>query len=248
MSDLHLDHIQNAVYFEKNGFPIVGDILILAGNILPLKNRDFKTSPFWSFLSDNFEQVYVLIGNTDLYCDDISNYPLDREVFTGINKENIHHYLNHVVRRREATYIFSTLWSHLPEEYDNLEKIDLFRTLGVDDFLSIYYKGKYLTIQQYNSLHDKCVSFIRDNIVKSKTNSIFVVTHHAPLLSLCKKKNKLAYCSDCNDLLNIRPVKWIYGHTRDNITAPNIYSNQFGYVHDLDYLSNNFSAVKYIEI
>lgn len=66
-SDLHLEFSDNSNYIKQNPLQPEGDILILAGNIGYLNDDNYSKHPFWSYISDNFQQVIVAIGNHELY-------------------------------------------------------------------------------------------------------------------------------------------------------------------------------------
>ena len=50
-SDLHLELEQNSNYFESTPLEVSGDILILAGDIVPLHDT-YLNNPFFRFISE----------------------------------------------------------------------------------------------------------------------------------------------------------------------------------------------------
>ncbi len=65
-SDLHLEFQQNSYYLKANPLKPVGDILMLAGDIVPFSIMD-KHAAFFKYVSDNFESAYWLPGNHEYY-------------------------------------------------------------------------------------------------------------------------------------------------------------------------------------
>ena len=51
-SDLHLEFSDNASYIKYNPLEVVGDILVLAGDIGYLGDDNYSRHPFWDSASD----------------------------------------------------------------------------------------------------------------------------------------------------------------------------------------------------
>jgi predicted phosphodiesterase len=66
-SDLHLEFSENYSFLKRNPLKPAGDILVLAGDIGYLNDDNYRHHPFWDWVSDNFEQVIVAVGNHELY-------------------------------------------------------------------------------------------------------------------------------------------------------------------------------------
>src|ERR1035437_5841847 len=81
-SDLHLEFQSNQNFLKQNPILPIGDILILAGDIVPFIAID-KHKDFFKYVSDNFKLTYWLPGNHEYYYFDIAKKG-------GTINENIH--------------------------------------------------------------------------------------------------------------------------------------------------------------
>ena len=64
-SDLHLEFADNwRILKQKEPMNVLGDILVLAGDIGYLGDDNYQTHPFWDWVSKNYQQVIVALGIT----------------------------------------------------------------------------------------------------------------------------------------------------------------------------------------
>ena len=215
VSDLHLEFKENTEYLKQNQLKICGKILIIAGDTGYLGTDSFNTHPFWDWASQNYEQVYVVLGNHEFY----GGYDLAKlnDGFIGEIRKNVHYYYNSVVEYGNITFIFSTLWSKIHEKNrDNCEQF-------LNDFRKIVYNNKQLTVDDYNKEHEKCLNFIKNSVANCKTKYKIVVTHHVPTFDLVSEEFKNSDMNDCfyvdlNDYIKKSKINyWIFGHTHRNI-------------------------------
>lgn len=245
-SDLHLEFPENKEFFTANPIKPVGDVLLLAGDIVPFAIMD-KHKDFFSYISDHFESTYWIPGNHEYYYSDLAD---KYGIFHEKIKSNVHLLNNTVVRYEDMDLICSSLWTHIT--IANQWKIEN----SLSDFQVIKYRGSKFTTAQYNQLHKECLDFIK-KALQAKANKSIVVSHHAPTLYNYSKKFKGdalndAFAVELYDMIeSIGPDYWIYGHTHSNtndctIANTNIITNQLGYVSYGEY--NDFGNTNTIHI
>ena len=248
MSDLHLEFTLNQEYIHDFFEGETGDILLLAGDIMYLKDSIFIRRRFLTELSQKYSQVLIVPGNHEFYAyNDIKAYGDSWQIEL---RPNIHYYYNKVVHIGDTDFILSTLWSKLdPLQEKRIQQ-------GMSDFYQIGYNGEWLTPRHYNEEHENCVSFIREAVEKSTADKIVVVTHHAPSLQTVAPQHqnsilRSAFASDLEDLIrNSRIDYWVYGHSHTNIDCQvgqtKIVCNQLGYISSNEHLGFNYN--KFFEI
>ena len=244
MSDLHMEFQENGRYLKNNELPVTGDVLVLAGDIFYLRDKVAPLTKFWKWASENYRQVLIVPGNHEYY-----NYS---DVMERGFRENVGYYQNQVVRIDDTDFVLSTLWSRINpnDEY--------FVWKGMNDFRQIRFDGKLLQVDEFNRMHETCISFIRKSVKESTAAHIVVVTHHLQTLQAVAPHHKgsvlnSAFASEYGELIaNSRIDAWIYGHSHTNIDTvigwTRIISNQMGYVFEDEHLMNGFDPARFIEI
>jgi len=247
-SDLHLEFSDNYSYLKRNPLKAVGDILVLAGDIGYLNDNNYIKHPFWDWASENYKQVIVAIGNHELYqYYDLANIP--HGLVCSI-RNNVKCYYNAVVRIENVDFIISTLWAKIPLDEAYLTEH------YVNDFHRILYNAEPLTWDKFNCEHDNCFRFIRNEVAKSRSEHIIVVTHHVPSFQLASpdfagSKINGAFTVELEEYIEGSPIEyWIYGHSHRNIDKfigkTKCVSNQLGYVFHNEHRS--FAPEKIIEV
>ena len=149
-SDLHLEFPQNKEYLRKNPLEPIGDVLILAGDIVPFAVMD-KHSDFFSYISDHFKTTYWIPGNHEYYHFDLAQKcgTLNENI-----RSNLHLVNNLTVQIDSVRFIFSTLWSRISQT--NRWQIER----SVNDFHVIKFNDVRFSSDQFNQLHQESLSLI----------------------------------------------------------------------------------------
>ena len=143
-SDLHLEFEQNNKYLTKNPLSVCGDVLILAGDIVPLHD-EFLNDSFFSSISKKYRQVFWVPGNHEYYYKNISDYSMsfNIQLLGNINIVN-----NVVLQYEGIQFIFSTMWSRISKGNEkNIEQ-------SVADFECITNNNKVFKASDFNKLHN----------------------------------------------------------------------------------------------
>jgi len=214
----------------ENPLTVKGEILILAGDIVPLHD-EFLSNSFFRYISENFRQIFWVPGNHEYYYSDISDFDFS----TGIKLlGNISIVDNSVINYEGIRFVFTSLWSEIKTK--NQKAIEQ----SVSDFECITRNGKKFTVTDFNKLHHESLAFLH-NTLSDKSGKTVVVTHHLPS-PLCNKEihqksfiNE-AFCSDLTALIEeSNAAFWIYGHSHYNqkplyVGNTIMLTNQLGYI------------------
>jgi predicted phosphohydrolase len=230
-SDLHLEFSQNRKFITKYPLKPTGDILLLAGDIVPFSEMEEHTD-FFDYIADNFETAYWVPGNHEYYHADILNR-------SGAIKEairsNVFLVNNCAVQLDKIQLIFSTLWSALsPANYLTIQN-------RMADFSAIHRNGERFTPDNYNQLHQECKRFIAAALQVKTTVPVIVVTHHIPTFLQYPAKYTRdilneAFAVELYDLIEANNINyWLYGHHHVNtpdftIGKTQLLTNQLGYI------------------
>lgn len=230
-SDLHLEFPTNKAFLKQNPLQPVGDVLVLAGDIVPFAVMD-KHQDFFSYVADNFKTTYWLPGNHEYYHFDMAE---KSGVLNEAIRSNVFLVTNTLVVQANTKLIFSTLWSKISAFNQwHIEK-------SLNDFHLIKHKGYRFTAELYNQLHAQSLAFIIDELHTNKEEHIAVFTHHCPTFLNYPEQYKgdvlnEAFAVELHNFIESSEIAcWVYGHHHTNTPAFNIgktklLTNQLGYV------------------
>jgi predicted phosphohydrolase len=243
-SDLHLEFRENKEFLRLNPLQPKGDILILAGDIVPFAIMH-KHNDFFDYISDHFATTYWLPGNHEYYHSDIANKSsqLNERI-----RDNVFLVNNQVVIHDGLAIIFSTLWAKISPVHQ------LMIQQSISDFQVIHYNGNPFTPYHFNQLHEESLQFLFKEVHKEKS---IVVTHHVPTFMNYPEQYKgsplnEAFAVELYDLIESSACAyWLYGHHHTfidcfNIGATKLITNQLGYVKYNEHAGFNVDA--FIEI
>jgi len=244
VSDLHLEFSLNRDFLRANPIKPEGEILLLAGDIVPFAIMR-KHDDFFSYLSDNFKNTYWIPGNHEYYNYDVAE---KSEILFEQIKSNVSLVNNITIVQDNVKFIFSTLWSKInPNNQFQIES-------SLSDFHVIKYKENLFNSNHYNQFHNNCLNFIKKELNDTDNNKNVVVTHHIPTFMNYPEKYKgdimnEAFAVELFDFIETKgPDYWIYGHNHYNqadfeIGSTKMKTNQLGYVKYNEHLTfmNNIS-------
>lgn len=245
-SDLHLEFEKNNSFILKNPLKIKGEILILAGDIVPILD-EFLILNFFDYISANFEIVYWIPGNHEFYHNDLQNFKSNSKIKI---RKNVFIVNNCAIQYKDINFLFSTLWTHISSEK---EKIIEER---VSDFNLILNGNKKIKASSVNLIHKESFSFLKNELALNKPKTI-VVTHHLPskqcnLETHNNSEINEAFCVELTEFISKSNANfWIYGHSHFNqkplfIGNTVLLTNQLGYIHlneNVNFKSDAFFSI-----
>ncbi|MCB9251040.1 MAG: metallophosphoesterase [Flavobacteriales bacterium] len=230
-SDLHLEFKENKEFLLRNPIEPRADILLLAGDIVPLailKDHNW----FFDDLSVKFKKVIWIGGNHEFYNSDLKDYsgsfkiPVRKNIFFVNNEEFVF---------EDVHLIGSTLWGQISKS--NASQVEH----SVTDFYSIKKNGKKFLPADFNLRHKEDLNFIKNTLLKNSGKKNVVFTHHVPsyknyIVPEILKGIDEAFLVDLDKFIeSSEATAWIYGHHHYNapefkIGNCRMLTNQLGYV------------------
>jgi predicted phosphohydrolase len=227
-SDLHLEFRENKEFLRINPLQPKGDILLLAGDIVPFKVMH-KHADFFDYVADHFETTYWLPGNHEYYHSNIADRSgrLNEKI-----RENVFLVNNLAIEHADIKLIFTTLWSKIsPANQWPIQQ-------RMSDFQVIHHNGHPLTPAHFNQFYEESLQFLQTELNQGKT---MVITHHVPTLMHYPEKYKgdllnEAFAVELHDFIETSGIEyWLFGHHHQNnddfkIGSTRLITNQLGYV------------------
>ena len=247
-SDLHLELRDNMNYLKSNPLPVIGEILVLAGDIYYLDNPSITHLRFWDWCAEHFQYTLIVPGNHEYY--NYSDIYERGDSWRWMLRNNVGYFQNQAVRIGDVAFFLTTLWSVIT----NPNKTIVSRSLN--DYYRIKYGKRLLTPDDINALHIKCLDFLDKGLELDEKHKV-VVSHHVPARSCvapCHIDSPLtdAFCANLDKFIEHKNIDaWIYGHSHTNIDRAigktRIMCNQLGYVNN-PCEGKNFCPGRVIEI
>lgn len=236
MSDLHLEYPENRNYFRENPVKAIGDVLVLAGDIVCEKYRE-ENQDFFLDLEEKFELIISIKGNHEFYHDEIDY------AYPSFNKKLAeNHFLlnNRTLIKDNVRFIASTLWSMVEPQHQT----EIGRRLNDYRYIMKKEQEKYrnLTVYDTNYYHQKSKEFLISELDKDFSGKTVVITHHLPSYQCVKPKWRgsnlaSAFVSHLDSIIAYSPIDlWIFGHQHEFIDSTflgtRFVENPLGYHHE----------------
>ena len=246
-SDLHLEFAENRSFIEDRGMAPVGDVLVLAGDVSYLGDRNMIKRRFFDWCADRFSQTFIVPGNHEFYHGyDIARTMVDYEF---AYRDNVRYLNNRSVVIGDTELFFTTLWTIInPIHLWGIQR-------GMNDFKHGILNGARFTANDVDELHARCLAWMAAALKSSNAAHKVIVTHHCPtmrkeftgypggVLNTAFQVDLDSFIEQCG------ADYWIYGHTHfaggsgSKIGNTILLSNQLGYVYYNEHRAFDGSAI-----
>lgn len=225
-SDLHLE-FESAPF---SGADVVGDVLILAGD---LHTKPKRLAAWLASLPPI--PILMVLGNHE-------HYGLNRQDAVRKYREalaplvNVQLLDNQAVIVRGVRFLGTTLWSSLKDPDGQLNLADASHS---NDFRCIRTGPQYRRLQPADvmQLHAQQAAWLETALRTDFAGPTVVITHHPPSFrSVSPGETGVAgYASDLDVLiLETQPALWVHGHVHENcdylIGDTRVVCNPYGYL------------------
>ena len=233
-SDLHLEFAENRNYIDNGGIEPVGDVLVLAGDLSYLGDRNMMKRHFFDWCSEHFKETFIVPGNHEFY----GGYDIAQtmEDYEFAYRDNVRYLNNKSVVLEDTELFFTTLWTKIsPLHLWTIQQ-------GMNDFRYGVLNGERFHANDVDGLHQRCLEWLSGALVASTAVHKVVVTHHCPTLRDAFNGYpggalNTAFQVDLDSFIEqCGAVYWFYGHTHYaggsgcKIGNTALLCNQLGYV------------------
>ena len=225
LSDLHLEH---APFTPPK---TDADVVILAGDI-DIGSRGI----FWA--SKQFDIPVIYVSGNHEYWDFPRNMEDTKQSMQAVaEKAGIHLLDNSVWDTGDVRFIGTTLWTDLQREPVNGKAIKI---LEVDQSKILMNKGGLLSTEVVQSIYERNIEWLEEQLSMPYSGKTVVVTHHAPSMKsqhqqYAKSELAAAFISNLEYLMGDHVDLWIHGHTHNNfdyrVNGTRVICNPRGYLH-----------------
>ena len=239
-SDLHLEFAENRNFIENGGLEPVGDVLVLAGDVSYLGDRNMIKRRFFDWCAEHFRETLIVPGNHEFYHGyDIKHTMEDYEF---AYRDNVRYLNNKSVVLGDTEFFFTTLWTRIsPLHLWTIQQ-------GMNDFRHSVLDGARFCANDVDGLHLRCMDWLSGSLTASQAVHKVVITHHCPTLRDAFNGYpggalNSAFQVDLDSFIEDSGVDyWIYGHTHfvggsgSKIGGTTLLCNQLGYVFHNEHL------------
>ena len=231
ISDLHLECLseESIRYLGARVAKDPADVLVLAGDVCPLKSKRWKRLITETQMS--FKHIIWIPGNHEYYGSNFQMatvYHRKRLASFADNQPegsaNLHYLDNQSRVIDNVNFIGSTLWTDF-EKGNPLVMNDCQRLMN--DFYHIKYNGRLMIAHDQYELHKAAKHYIFQQAKNgSKRGNInFVISHHGPTWMSVHEDYRTAswaatnpaYVSDLSEQIMDHDIHtWVHGHTHRN--------------------------------
>ena len=245
-SDLHLEFVDNRAFLRKGRIEPVGDVLVLAGDVSYLGDREMIKYQFFDWCSEHFRETFIVPGNHEFY----NRYDIVQtmEDFEFAYRDNVRYLNNRSIVLGNTELFFTTLWTRI----NPLHQWEI--QMGMNDYRHGVLGGQKFCVSDVDILHGLCLGWLEAALKASKAEHKIIVTHHCPTFR--KEFNSFpggvlnsAFQVDLDAFIESAGVDyWIYGHTHfagglgSKIGETTMLCNQLGYVFQKEHLDFNGRA------
>ena len=236
-----MEFAANRNYIEHGGLEPVGDVLVLAGDVSYLGDRNMMKRRFFDWCADHFRETFIVPGNHEFY----HGYDIAQtmEDFDFAYRDNVLYLNNKSVVLDDTELFFTTLWTKIsPLHIWTIQR-------GMNDFRKGVLDGARFCANDVDRLHQRCLEWLDSALSSSTAVHKVVVTHHCPTLRSAFNgypggSLNSAFQVDLDAFIEGSCVDyWIYGHTHyaggsgAKIGETTLLCNQLGYVFENEHLA-----------
>lgn len=225
LSDLHLEFDDDDGKFFVQNLPVEGDVLILAGDVLSLRQPE-KALQTFRWFCERFKHVVFVPGNHEYYkVSPETAETLLQECVTHIS--NLHLLNPGMVCLEGIRFLGGTLWfPYSPEEVRYRSSMNDFRL--IPDF-----------VPWVHTTHTAHLNFFKHNLQRGD----ILITHHLPHPRSIAPEyagsvlNRFFLAGDAASLVDYGEAQlWVHGHTHTScdyqIAGTRVICNPRGYPHE----------------